>query len=82
MVYKQRNVELIKHYQDDTLPSGMTLDGKDVIVKLTQEETKAFAASPAEVQVRVLTVGNDSYASQIFKIQTADVLNEEILQDD
>lgn len=82
ITYRQRSTELVKHYQDSTLPSGMTLDGKNVIIRLTQEETKAFQAKPAEVQVRVLTTGEDAYASQVFKIWIDEVLNEEILSDE
>ena len=82
VTYRQRNRELVKHYQDSTLPSGMTLDGKNVIIRLTQEETKAFQAKPADVQVRVLTTGEDAYASQVFKIWIDEVLNEEILSDE
>ena len=78
--YKQNNVLLEKHYQDQTLPSGMTLDGKDVIVNLTQAETKAFEKGKIDVQVRVLTNANKAVASQIFTVTHKDVINEEILE--
>ena len=81
VTYKQCGVTLIKHYQDNTLPSGMTLDGSQVIIRLTQEETKKFAqGKEANVQVRVLTTSDDAMASKIFKLVVNDVLNEEILQ--
>ena len=80
--YRQKNITLDKHYEDETLPSGMTLDGKNVVVRLTQPETKQFSPNyPATVQVRVLTTSNDAYASQVFKVWVDDVLNEEILTD-
>lgn len=77
--YRQNGVTLDKHYQDGTLPSGMTLNGKDVIVNLTQAETKAFDKGFINVQVRALTNANKAFASQIFKITHKDVINEEIL---
>lgn len=78
--YKQNNVLLEKHYQDGTLPSGMTLNGNDVIVNLTQAETKAFKNGKIDVQVRVLTNANKAFASQMFTITHKDVINEEILE--
>ena len=74
------SVTITKHYQDGTLPSGMTLDDKKVIIRLTQEETKQFDAKfPIVSQVRVLTNDDDSYASQYFQVDVENVLNEEVL---
>ena len=78
--YKQKNLLLEKHYQDGTLPSGMTFNGNDVIVNLTQAETKAFDNGKIDAQVRVLTNANKAFASQIFTITHKDVINEEILE--
>ena len=81
VTYKQGPTMLVKHYQDGTLPEGMTLDGKQVIIKLTQEETLKFCSKDAaRVQVRVLTTDDSAYASQPFKVSITNVLNEEILQ--
>lgn len=81
VTYKQGSVILLKHYQDGTLPSGMTLDGNNVRVRLTQEETKQFDSKQAAVaQVRVLTTANDALASSKFSITIKDVLNEDILE--
>ena len=78
--YKQGPVTLDKHYQDSTLPSGMTLDGEKVIVKLTQDETKLFRPNAqADVQVRVLTVSGDAHASKRFGITINSVINDEVL---
>lgn len=83
VTYKQDEVSLIKHYQNNTLPEGMTLNGKEVIVQLTQEETKAFKpGSGIYAQVRVLTNDELAYASQMFNVFVDNVLNEEILKDD
>lgn len=78
--YKQNNVRLEKHYQDGTLPSGMTLDGKKVIVNLSQVETKKFVKGSVDSQVRVLTNADKAFASQHFTISIKDVNNEEILE--
>ena len=83
VTYKQDKIDLIKHYQNGVLPSGMTLQNKDVIIKLTQEETKTFRPGYGiYVQLRVLTTDNEAYASQKFTILVDDVLNEEILADE
>lgn len=81
ITYKQRDVDIVKHYQDNTLPSGMSFDGQDVIVRLTQEETKQFkAGDKVSVQVRVLTQGADAYASKKFSVDVQPVLNDEVLE--
>ena len=79
ITYKQGNVSLIKHYQDGTLPSGMSLNEKYVVILLTQEETKQFKIGPVKVQVRALTNSGRAFASQMFKVNADEVLNEEIL---
>lgn len=81
--FKQGKIDLEKHYENSTLPSGMTLNGKDVTIHLTQEETKAFDADHiVEAQIRVLTNEDEAYASQMFSVHVNDVLNEEILADE
>ena len=51
-----------------------------VTVKLTQEETKMFAADvDAEIEVRVLTLGGDALASEIIKTPVKRVLNDEVM---
>lgn len=79
VAYQQNDLTLVKHYQDGTLPSGMTLDGNSVIIILTQEETLAFSKGRASVQVRVLTNTGTVMASQKFSISIFDVINEEVL---
>lgn len=79
LVYKQGGTELKKHYENGVLPSGMTLDEEQVIQLLTQEETKKFKTGFVNAQIRVLTNGGKSYASQVFSVNVNDVLNEEIL---
>lgn len=80
VTYRQGKIKIDKHSKNGTLPSGMTLDGKNVIIRLTQEETKKFEAEDfSSVQVRVLTNAGDSFASQIFSVMIDEVMNEEIL---
>jgi len=79
VTYKIGDVVLNKHYEDGTLPDGMTLDGKKVIVKLTQEETLMFPAGKSvEVQLRA-RIGSDVLDTSIFKVTVNGALNEEIL---
>ena len=83
VTYKQKKLKLDKHYENGTTPPGMTLDGNKVVIRLTQEETKRFNADEvAGVQVRVLTLAGDVFASQKFAVFIKDVLNEEILTDE
>lgn len=80
VTYKQGKILLDKHYEDGTLPPGMTLDGKNVVIRFSQEETLKFnAKNPVQVQVRVLTNDNNALASQKFNVSVEDVLNEEVL---
>ena len=80
VTYKQGGKSIIKHYQDGTIPPGMTLDGENVFIRLTQEETLTFKPGKSvKAQIRVLTETNDAMASQKFDIKLNDVLNEEIL---
>lgn len=79
ITYKQDKTSVVKHYQDGTLPDGMSLEGNTVIVVLSQEETAKFAKGKVEAQVRVLTTGGEAMASQTFKLKINDVLNDEVL---
>lgn len=79
VTYKQGCKILTKEYNDGVLPSGMTLDEKDVIINLTQTETKGFAVGTVDVQLRALTNGGKAYASQHFNVSVNRVNNEDIL---
>lgn len=81
VTYKQGATELTKHYQDGVLPPGMSLDDENVNIRLEQTETKAFKAGQhIYAQVRVLTTDNNALASQMFKLDANEVLNEEVLE--
>ena len=79
ITYKQGDKTLIKEYKDGVLPAGMTLDENDVILNLTQLETKGFKVGTVDVQVRALTNGGKAYASQHFNVSVNRVNNEDIL---
>lgn len=84
VVYRQeangKKIKIKKHYKNDIVPDGMGFDGKNVIIKLTQQETQKFiAGKPLEAQLRVLTQNGDSYASQRFVIMVEQVLSEDVL---
>jgi hypothetical protein len=54
---------------------------KDVVVNLTQEETNRFlGGKPVEIQLRVLTEGNDALASDPILLMVENVLNDEVLK--
>lgn len=77
--YRQKKIKLDKHYQDGTLPDGMSLDEDKVIISLTQDETKQFERGEVQAQLRVM-VNGDVMASQVFNLKVREVLNEETLQ--
>ena len=60
--------------------ADVTMDGKTAAVKLTQEETNLFAPdADVRMQVRILTLGGDSYPSNIVTVPVDDVLNDEVM---
>ena len=76
--YQQDGLKLVKHYQDGVLPSGMSLDGNDVCIYLTQDETKRFKKGRAKAQIRVLSNGN-VMASEEMIVHVYDVISEDNL---
>lgn len=55
-------------------------DGNTLRLKLTQEETFLFECnSTVNIQVRVLTIGGDALASDIFNMFTCQCLDGEVL---
>lgn len=80
VTYTQDKNKIVKLYKNGTLPSGMTLDGKRVIIRLTQDETIKFNSdSMVKVQIRVKTNTGDVFASQKWKVYVDTSLNEDIL---
>ena len=80
VTYSQEKTKLVKEYKNGTVPDGMTLDGKYVVIRLTQTETKQFQGDEfVNIQLRALTNSGDALASKTFKTFVNEVLNEEIL---
>ena len=78
ITYKQGNViRLVKKSTDDSV----TMDGKDVVVELTQEETLLFLPElPVFIQVCVLSKQGDALTSNVIKAPVSGVLNPDILE--
>ena len=75
ITYAQNNVIVLTKEGND-----VSIDDNIAKVKLTQEETKKFTAGKeAEIQVRVLTLGNDALASDIIKVDVKKVLDDEVM---
>lgn len=75
----------IAYAQNDTVlltksNADCTLAGNNVTVKLTQEDTFLFAdGACVEVQVRVLTVGDEVAASDVMRIHCEKCLSKAVL---
>ena len=76
---KKPAVNLVKHYQDATLPSGMVLDGKKAVVTLTQQETLMFSKGSLSVHLRVRTEDSHVWATQKWSVKVEESNNEDIL---
>lgn len=76
---ERSGTQIVKLYQNETLPDGMEFKDNLVIVQLTQEETLMFKnKESAIIQLRALI---DDYvcASAKYLIPISDSLSEEIL---
>lgn len=80
VTYEQLDKKLRKTYRNGIADDGMVLDGNDVIITLTQSETNTFKPGRLSSQVRVLTVDNASFQSDVFPIIVKDVLDDEVLE--
>lgn len=69
------NVILTKKLED------CTVEGNDISVKLTQEDTLLFNYydQDVEIQVRILTNSGDAMASNIHKLSLSKCLDDEVL---
>lgn len=73
------NVKIIKTYQHGELSDGMQLDGRKVIITLTQEETKKFKSGYALSQVRALTNDGKAKTSKTFRLPIDSVLDDVVM---
>lgn len=72
---KQQNL-INKRSGDD----GLTINTEDVVLNLTQEETRQFAAgTPALLQIRAYKSVYDAPGSRVWAVEVYDSLNTEVL---
>ena len=77
VTYTQRNRIVLEKRTDQVV-----IDGADIRVKLSQEETFMFDASPSasvQIQIRVLTTGGDALASDIMTVSALKCLDSEVM---
>jgi len=80
VIYKQGGMKMTKLYKNNKLPSGMSIDGAYVYVRLTEMETNAFSPdSLALCQIRVRTEEDNVIPSKIKQIKVYDSLDTEVL---
>ena len=75
VIYAQDNEPLFCKRMDDC-----DVDGSNVSVKLTQEETFLFDHKKmVQIQIRVLTFGEDSLITAVMKVPVDKCLDDEVL---
>lgn len=77
--WQNEKIVILKKYEDGQADSGMTLNGTDLIVKLTQAETLLFSAGRAGVQLRAYVAG-DVKASLKTSVSVERSYDEEIIE--
>jgi hypothetical protein len=77
IIYAQDAAEILAKTKDDC-----GLDGNEVSVTLTQEDTFKFDCKRqvVQIQVRVLTSGGDALASEVIIVPVEQCLNSEVLK--
>lgn len=77
VIYSQKGKPVLIKTMED-----MTIDGTECSWKLTQEETFKFKSygEPIEIQARILTIGNDAIASDIFQDVCGRCLESEVME--
>ena len=76
IIYAQNDVPVLTKGSGDC-----TMEGNTISVRLNQEDTFLFAeGSCVEIQVRVLTLGGDSLASNIMRVRCEECLFEGVLE--
>ncbi len=75
IIYAQNDIEVLRKEKNDC-----TLDGNTIVTKLTQEESLKFNHSmPVQIQLKILTAGNDALASYIHTVPVLKCLTDEVL---
>ena len=76
ITYKQGDEIVLEKSEND-----IVVDGKVVSFQLTQEETNLFKPNiMCDIQIRILTIGGQAYASQEWHRTVEDVLNDKELK--
>lgn len=76
IIYVQNDEMLFVKERKDCI-----VDGRQISVKLTQEETLMMdAAQLVEIQMRVLTTGGDALASKPKKVAVGRLLEDEVIK--
>lgn len=75
IIYAQNDVEVLRKETPNCV-----LDGQEIKTTLTQEDTFRFKhESNVQIQVRVLTVGGNALASDIFTVSVDKCLDNGVL---
>lgn len=75
LAYSQNDKLVLKKRKD-----GCRLEGKDIVVELSQEEANLFCEDlPVEIQLRILTLAGKSIPSIIWEVPCDKVLDDEVL---
>lgn len=75
ITYQQNEEVILQKYKNDC-----ELDGKTISVTLTQDETFKFSHEEhADIQMRVLTKGEDVLVSNIIRVDCKRCLSDEVL---
>ena len=74
ITYAQGAETVLEKRKDD-----VTIEGKEISFRLTQEEANKFAPGSADLQIRLKMQNGTVIASKIYMIKTEDVLNDEVM---
>lgn len=81
VTYKQGQNKLKKEKNSGETSDGMTIDGRNVTVVLTQEETLQFEeGKTVTIQLRALTNAGAAFQSQKWRLPVEGALDEEVLE--
>lgn len=75
VTYAQRDEIVVEKTEADC-----TLEGDEIIVKLSQEETLSFDENEfVKIQIRIITTDGEALVSNKIRLSVGDVLNKEVL---
>lgn len=74
ITFQQGGVTVLEKKLDDVV-----VDGNNIIVDLTQEDTLALKPQNACIQLRIRDVNDNAYASKVLRMHTNDILKEGVI---